>query len=111
MKRLKQNYHFLRVLSRSSPTQKRALLRIANKGQILSLCEICLNVLSGTIPSNVEKLHKYRNLLRKILKKSTKIADKKKIFINQSGGFLPILLRAVGPILAGMLGQFLGKST
>lgn len=78
MKRLKQNYHFLSVLPRSSPAQKRALLRIANKGQILFLGEICLNLLYGTIPSNVKKLRKYRNLLRNILKKSTKFADKKR---------------------------------
>lgn len=109
MKKLKQNYHFLHVLSRSSPAQKRALLRSANKGQILSLCEICLNVLSGNVPCQVKKLHKYRNILRKIAKKSTKLAHKKKIFINQSGGFLPLILRTVGPILSGLLGQALGN--
>lgn len=111
MKKLKQNYNFLHVLSRSSPTQKRALLRVANKRQILSLCEICLNVLSGTIPCNVKKLRKYRNLLRKVLKKSSKISHKRKIFINQSGGFLPLLLQAVAPILSTMLGQVLANST
>lgn len=110
MKRLKQNYSFLRVLSHSSPTQKRALLRTANKGQILALCEVCLNVLSGNVPCQVKKLHKYRNILRKVAKKSTKLAQKKKIFINQSGGFLPLILRAVGPILTGMLGQVLSNS-
>lgn len=109
MKKLKQNYHFLNILSRSSPAQKRALLRTANKGQILSLCEICLNVLSGNIPVPVKKLQKYRNALRRVAKKSTKIAHKKKIFINQSGGFLPIVLRAIGPVLAGLLGQVLAN--
>ena len=107
MKKLKQNYHFLNILSRSSPAQKRALLRTANKGQILSLCEICLNVLSGNVPSPVKRLRKYRKALRKVAKKSTKLAHKKKIFINQSGGFLPIVLRAIGPVLAGLLGQVL----
>lgn len=109
MKKLKQNYHFLNILSRSSPAQKKALLRTANKGQILSLCEICLNVLSGNVPVSVKKLRKYRNVLRRVAKKSTKLAHKKKIFINQSGGFLPIVLRAIGPVLAGLLGQVLGN--
>ena len=81
MKKLKQNYHFLNILSRSSPAQKRTLLRTANKGQILTLREICLNVLSGNVPSPVKRLRKYRNALRKVAKKSTKLAHKKKIFI------------------------------
>lgn len=107
MKKLKQNYHFLNILSRSSPAQKKALLRTANKGQILSLCEICLNVLSGNVPVPVKKLRKYRNVLRRVAKKSTKLAHKKKLFINQTGGFLPIVLRAIGPVLASLLGQVL----
>ena len=111
MKKLKKNYHFLNILSRSSPGQKRSLLRTANKDQILSLCEICLNVLSGNIPSPVNKLRKYRNALRKVAKKTTKLSQKRKIFINQSGGFLPIILRAIGPIFASLLGRALENSS
>lgn len=110
MKNIKQNYSFLHLLSRSSPGQKRALLRTANKGQITALCEICLNVLAGSVPCELNKLRKYRSALRKVARKSTKLAHKKKIFINQSGaGFLPLILQAVAPILTGILGRVLGS--
>lgn len=56
-----------------------------------------------------EKLQKYRNALKRAAKISTKIAHKKKIFINQTGGFPPIVLSAISPVLAGLLGQVLAN--
>lgn len=108
MKILKQNYSFLRVLSHFSPIQKRALLCMANKGKILALCEVYLNVLSGNVPCRVNKLRKYCNIMRKLANKTTKLAQKKKNY-KSKWSFLPLVLRAVGPILTSMLGQVLSN--
>lgn len=85
------------------------MLRTANKSQIHCLCEICLNVLEGNVPVQVKKLHKYRNAIRKIANRSTSMNQKKKILVNQAGGFLPLILPAVLSGLAGMVGKAIGK--
>lgn len=110
MKSLKRNYHFLHVLSKSSPTQRKALLRTANKDQILSLCEVCLNVLAGNIPIQKKNLYKYRHAIRKLVSRSTNVMKKKRLLTNQTGGFLPLILRAVVPALSSILGQVLGNN-
>lgn len=106
---LKKHYHFLQILARSHPSQKKALLRTANNVQIKSICEICLNVLSGNINVNRKKLKKYKNVLRTLAKKTTSIQRKKKMLINQSGGFLPVIAPAIISALGGILGRVIGK--
>ena len=106
---LRKNYHFLHVLARSRPSQKKALLQSANNVQIKSICEVCLNVLYGNVPVNRKKLKKYKNVLRALAKKSTSIQKKKKMLVNQSGGFLPVLAPAIISALGGILGPVISK--
>lgn len=106
---LKKQYHFLRILAHSHPSQKRALLKTANNDQILSLCEICLNILNGNIPVNASKLKKYKNLLRSLSKKRESIQKKKRLLVNQSGGFLPLIAPAIISALGGILGPIISK--
>ncbi|GFW38985.1 uncharacterized protein TNCV_1829781 [Trichonephila clavipes] len=63
-KNMKQNLNLL-LLSKSSPKQRRMLLRNADKSQIVTMSEICLNVLAGNVPVNVMKLRKYKTCIRK----------------------------------------------
>lgn len=110
MKNIKRQYHFLQLLARSHPKQKNALLKSANNAQIESICEICLNILNGNIPANVTKLKKYKNLLRMLSKKTCSLQKKKKMLINQSGGFLPIIAPALISALGAVLGPIISKS-
>lgn len=109
MKRLKKNYNFLSLLSKSSPKQRKSLLRNANKSQILSLSEICLNILAGNIPVNIKKLRKYKRCIRKIACRKTSFKRKKNFLVKQRGGFLPLILPAVLSGIAGLVGKAIGK--
>lgn len=104
MKRLRKNSEFLRLLCKAKSHQRKKLLRTANKEQILCLCEICLNILSGNIPVDVKKLEKIKNVIRKIAKPSLSITKKKNMIVNQSGGFLSKIIPFVSTFLNNVLG-------
>lgn len=104
MNRLQKNSQYLKLLLKASPKQRRALLRTANKEQIFCLCEICLNILAGNVPVNIKKLKKFKNVLRKLAKSSTKYSVKKNIILKQSGGFLSNILPAIATVLSSILG-------
>lgn len=108
-KNIKKHYHFLQVLARSHPSQKKALLQTANNSQINSICEVCLNILHGNVPVNVQRMKKYKNLLRLLAKKSTGMQRKKKMLVNQSGGFLPLLAPALLSAIGGIVGRVIAK--
>lgn len=57
--------------------------------------------------SPVGKLRKYWNALRKVLNKATDLAHKKVIFRNKVGGFLTIILHALGSLLRSISGGVL----
>lgn len=105
MKSLKKNYHLLHVLSKATPTQRRAILKTANKNQIDCLCELCLNALEGNLKVNVQKLTKYRTTLRKIAKKPKKFEERKRLLLHQTGGFLPLIIPAALSLLANIFNK------
>lgn len=109
MKKLKGHAHFLQMLARSSLPQRRAILHTANRSQIRCLCEICLNVLAGNVPINIKKLKKHKNAIRKLANKSIKFQTKKRMLINQAGGFLPLILPAILSGLSGIIGRAIGN--
>lgn len=106
---IKKNYHFLHMLVRSRTPQKRALLHTADNAQIKSMCEVCLNVLKGNIPVNIKKMKKYKYMLRKLASKTIPYESKKRMLINQSGGFLPVIAPAIISALGGILGRVISK--
>lgn len=101
MNRIKRNIHLLHILSSASPSQRKAILKTASDDQIKSLCEICQNFLLGNIPNVcVKKLKSHKNLIRKLANKNVSIPKKRKIFSNQTGGFLPLILKGVLSLLS-----------
>lgn len=108
-KNLKRHVHFLQALAHAHPMQRRALLKTAKNDQIESLCEICLNILAGNIPVNVNKMKRYKSLLRGLARKTSNVQQKKRMLVNQSGGFLPLLAPAIISTLGGILGRVIGK--
>lgn len=96
---------YLKLLTKSRGQSKRCrhLIDAASKGEINSLAEACMNILEGNIGKHdVKKLQKYKNKIRKVACKSTKLAHKKKTL--QSGGFLGAIL----PVIASVVGSLLG---
>ena len=104
--RMKHNSDLLRVLARSSPKQRKAILATCHVDLIKCLAEISLNVLQGVVPVNEsqkKKLRRYKSLLRALADKKVPLKRKKEK-LNQSGGnlltlLLPPVLSALGSLL------------
>lgn len=104
--RVKHNLDLLRVLARSSPKQRKAILKTCHVDLIKCLAEISLNVLQGVVPINKtqkKKLRRFKSLLRSLADKKVSLKRKKEQLI-QSGGnplmfLLPPVLTALGNLL------------
>ena len=108
MNRLRKNGPTLRLLQKApTPLQKR-ILEKASSELIGCLCDCAHNVLQG----NVEISHHHEQKLKQHKTKLQKLADRKvtlktKQRIIQKGGFLPILLSALAPVISGVLGSLI----
>lgn len=106
---IKRNFHFLHMLAKSHPTQRKALLKSANNKQIKSVCEVCLNILKGNVRVNVKKIKKYKQTLRKLAKRNISNESKKRVLVNQSGGFIPLIAPAIISAISGIIGKVISK--
>ena len=108
MNRLRKNGPTLRLLQKApAPLQKRILDK-ASSELIRYLCDCAHNVLQGNV--NISRHHKqklkpHKTKLRKLANR--KVALKAKQRIIQKGGFLPILLSALAPVISGVLGTLI----
>lgn len=109
MKNIRRNYHFLNALRCVSSTQRKALLKNATPDQIKAICEICDNTLKGNLPVNVNKIKKYKCAIRKLADKKIGLKAKKKILVNQSGGFLQYLIKPLISFVGGLIGKAIGQ--
>ena len=110
MKKISQNYDYLKILAKCDKKMRNSILKGANKDLIHSLCECIYNILRGNVEltdSDKNQLNKYKNSLRKLLTNNS-IKEKKKILI-QKGGFLQILLPSVISGLATILSSAISK--
>lgn len=107
--RLAENADFLKLLHTASARQRKQLIRIASKEQILAVCECAFNVLGKRVPlssSQLKKLRKYKKFIYRIVDKRVPVPEKRRV-LEQSGGF-PFALLA--PIVGGLLGGILQRS-
>ena len=103
--RMKHNLDLLRVLARSSPKQRKAILQTCHVDLIKCLAEISLNVLQGVVPINPsqkKKLKRFKSLLRALADRKVSLKQKK-AKLQQSGGsllglLLPPVLSALGSL-------------
>ena len=68
----------------------------------LSRCS--LNILKGQVkvtPKQREELFKYKDQLRSLSRKSLGVNNRRDLL--QTGGFFPLLMRIVGPVLSSLL--------
>ncbi len=104
-KGVKANLPVLKKLKRCGTVERRKLLEKGGKPLQLCLRECAINVLKGNVPltkSQLKKLGKHKKKIRDLSQKKT--SYKRRIAIEQKGGFLPLLLAPiVGSILGGLL--------
>ncbi len=98
--RLCKNLPLLKLLYNASPKQRRVILQSASDQLILSLCEIALNVLRGTIPLNSAQFRR----LKREKRRSNTLRVKIRI-INQRGGFLVPLLSVAIPFITSLISR------
>ena len=88
----------LKSILKAKPLQRRLILQSASDELILTLCEVALNILRGTIPltkAQYRKLEKKKTAIKFIADKKIGVL-KKSLAINQQGGFiLPLLSVAI----------------
>ena len=106
-KRIVSHLSLLKKLKKCKPYQRKALLRNGGKSLQLCLRECAVNLLKGNLhltKSQVTKLKKYKKQIRDLSKKKT--SQKRRLQIEQKGGFLPALL---APVLGAVLGAIIKK--
>jgi len=97
MKRIKSNYHHLHVLKTAKPQLRKAIIKNCNSKLLKSIGEFVLNVLNDNLKLTAcqkKRLRKFKLPLRALAHKRVPISTKKRL-INQQGGFLVPLQRAV----------------
>ena len=106
-KRLMKFKHELCVLANPNVhTQvKTALMKYSVSDLIYSICEIVLNLCSGTVPLSYHdkcKLKKIKPILRKLLNRKRSVETKRKLLVQRGKGkeFFPVMLK---PILQHVL--------
>jgi hypothetical protein len=100
--------NLLKELAKPKSPYKKLILQKADSKLIQAICESVYNILDGNVPlssKNKQDLFKYKNLLRKLVQKSS-LKDKKKLLV-QSGGALPAILPLVISSLASIVGSYL----
>lgn len=100
----------LQTLQTAKPKLRKSILQNADIKLITTLIECIHNTLNGNVilsKTEINKLKRFKNVLRKILNSKCKLEQKRKIIIQSGqGAFLPILL---APIVSAALTHFLGK--
>ena len=103
--RVKVNLPVLKKLRKCCAKDRKALLTQGGKPLQLCLRECAINILKGNVhltQPQFKKLRSHKQKLRDLSKKNT--SHKKRLDIEQKGGFLPLLL---APILGSVLGGLL----
>lgn len=102
MKCVQKEKFILHVLKDTkSKKLRKAILSTCSDQVIQTLAEIVHNILKNNVnisQTDIEKLRKYKLTLRRIhseLMKKKKTSERRKIFLNQKGGFLTPLLASV----------------
>lgn len=115
MKSVARDQHILRALQNAKCNLHKAILKNCDDRVIHTLTEIVHNIINGNVdidPKLFNKLKRYKSRLRKFhqsIKKNTSVKHRRKQFVNQSGGFLPLLLGAVLSGVASYGGEKLAE--
>lgn len=106
-KRIVAHLSLLRKLKKCKPRCRKQLLSSGGKSLQLCLRECAVNILRGNVrltKCQITRLKKYKKQIREIGRKKT--TQKRRLQIEQKGGFLPAL---IAPILGAVLGGLIRK--
>jgi hypothetical protein len=95
-RRLQRNLTLLDLLSKTSKTQREALIKTSTRDQLQCICDCAINILKENIQLTDEqfkKLKRFQKQLRYLANSDDNIEDKR--LVIQKGGFLPILLTPI----------------
>jgi hypothetical protein len=98
MKIVKNNLKNLEHLCKCTNTQRKAILKNANKELIQCISECVLNCLNGNIhlmKDEKTKLQKFKNNLRDLVKSRQSLKNQRNILIQKGGYILPVILPAI----------------
>lgn len=101
---IKTHKDLLNALHTLKPKYQKALLKSCDEEEINCICECIHNVLKGKVPleeKTRKKLKKYKDVLRKLVRKSTS-KIRKHIIVQKGGSFLPLI---IGSILSALVGS------
>ena len=104
---VKKHGSMVLALTQAPPHFRKKMLKDAPKELINCISECCQNILKGNVPlskAQLQKLKSKRELLRHLADKSISV-QKKKQYLNQKGGILPLLKLA--PILAPTIAKII----
>lgn len=108
-----RQYHpILIALAKGDRALQRHILRYSSDKLIRLLAQIASNVLLGNIPltqSQFRQVSRYKSILYKLRKPGTSIKHKRQLLVNQTGGFLSIILPLVASAIGGLVSSVLGK--
>lgn len=90
------HHHILSTFPKLNKKQQKAFLKNLDKDQTKFICEVCMNLLNGNIPTTDCEKKKLTNYKRKIRTLASRNSLREKKTIIQRGGFIPALLAAVG---------------
>ena len=108
-KRVRQHLPTLKKLQKRTISKGERKSLLVQGGKPLQTClrECAVNILKGNVPMSADcfkKLKCHKQQLRELSHKKT--SQKRRLQIEQKGGFLPLLL---APILGSLVGSLLPK--
>ena len=109
-RRVKTHAVLLNTLAHCSPTQRKLILKTADKGLVDAICECVVNLVRGNIklsPAQKKTFAKQKRYLRKLADRKTALKTRKNILVQRGGFFLPLLSRLIGPVI-GAIGSLVG---
>ena len=98
---IKKHGPMVMAMMQSTPKIRKKLVKEASAPVVKCVSECCHNVLKGHVSlteAQKKKLHSKRQQLRHLASKSISVQRKKRI-LNQKGGFLPLLIGPLLPLL------------
>jgi hypothetical protein len=107
--RMRENADLLRVLAKSTPKLRRAILQCCHNELIKAICEVTLNVFKKSlVPTNSQqkkKLRRFKKIWYALADKTISV-KKKRDYLNQTGErFLSYHLPPVLSVLASFLSK------
>ena len=108
--------NFLKILSKKSPKKRKLILHEFSNDKVLykALSELSHNLIKGNIPvenKRLKRLRRHQNIFKELnCPKNKKCKTKRRKLIEQSGGFLPILIPAAIAVLGHLSGALIKKA-